>query len=402
VRVKTADIFCRVVDNYGDIGVTLRLARQLVAEYGLDVRLFVDDMASFDKIAGELKRTSKNPQTVLGELVEPPARIAYARYPSILRQAQHGQSAGRTEVLRGVIKNKPQYQRALPSVYHWKNPPNGEFVDFKYTADIVIEAFACEIPATYLSQMAAALVKPMWINLEYLSAESWVASHHLLPSPHPRYPMTKYFFFPGFDAKSGGLIREKTIQPVMLRQSSTLSVFAFGYDSPRLNALIEVVVADANVSDVVVAEGVLANTRAANDKIQIVPFVAQPDFDQLLAAHDFLIVRGEDSFVRAQYAGRPFIWQIYPQEEAAHLVKLNAFLDLYCDGMSPALATCVCELSAWLSGADLPDTPQQYWQNAGFYLTEWQHHALRWQRHLLKQPDMATNLMAFYQKSLII
>ncbi|MBY0444112.1 MAG: elongation factor P maturation arginine rhamnosyltransferase EarP, partial [Burkholderiales bacterium] len=36
------DIFCRVIDNYGDIGVCWRLARQLSFEHGFAVRLMVD------------------------------------------------------------------------------------------------------------------------------------------------------------------------------------------------------------------------------------------------------------------------------------------------------------------------------------------------------------------------
>ena len=47
----------------------------------------------------------------------------------------------------------------------------------------------------------------------------------------------------------------------------------------------------------------------------------------MLWACDALIIRGEDSFVRAQLAGKPFLWTIYPQEEDTHIVKLNAFLD---------------------------------------------------------------------------
>ncbi len=49
------DIFCSVVDNYGDIGVTWRLARQLVEEFAQRVCLWVDDLASFARICPELQ-----------------------------------------------------------------------------------------------------------------------------------------------------------------------------------------------------------------------------------------------------------------------------------------------------------------------------------------------------------
>ena len=36
------DLFCRVIDNWGDAGVCWRLARQLVRERGAQVRLWID------------------------------------------------------------------------------------------------------------------------------------------------------------------------------------------------------------------------------------------------------------------------------------------------------------------------------------------------------------------------
>ncbi len=351
MSVISVDIFCRVVDNYGDIGVTWRLARQLVAEYGLNVRLFVDDLSSYQKIA----------------------------------------------YVNNVVAG-----RALPSIYAWKCPPNGEFDDSVIPADLVIEAFACEVPETYLLNMAAQQVKPVWINLDYLSAESWVAEHHLLPSPHPRLALTKTFFFPGFTESTGGLIRENTVLQAALESRQKQKVFVFGYDSPRLSTLIEAIIVDDHITHIAVAEGALADSVVVHQKIYITPFVPQPDFDQLLAAHDFLIVRGEDSFVRAQYAAKPFIWHIYPQDGGTHLVKLDAFLDLYCAGMSTPLAKAVREFSYWLNDAETQMQTHEYWQNAVAELTEWRQHAVSWQHSLLKQPDLASKLMAFYQKSLII
>ena len=75
-------------------------------------------------------------------------------------------------------------------------------------ADVVIEAFACRLPESFEAAMARRVPAPCWINLDYLSAEAWVSGCHALPSPHPRLPLTKYFFFPGFDETTGGLLRE--------------------------------------------------------------------------------------------------------------------------------------------------------------------------------------------------
>ena len=42
---RSWDVFCRVVDNYGDAAVCWRLARQLADEHGARVRLWIDLLA---------------------------------------------------------------------------------------------------------------------------------------------------------------------------------------------------------------------------------------------------------------------------------------------------------------------------------------------------------------------
>ena len=154
----SCDIFCTVVDNYGDIGVCWRLARQLAHEHGVAVRLWVDDLASFCRLCPEVD-----------------AQLAQ----------QH---------CRGV------------EVRHWV----ALFPEVE-PADLVIEAFACDLPQRYVAAMAAQQHKPVWINLEYLSAEDWVEGCHKLPSPHPSLPLVKHFFFPGFTPKTGGLLLERDL-----------------------------------------------------------------------------------------------------------------------------------------------------------------------------------------------
>ena len=73
-------------------------------------------------------------------------------------------------------------------------------------------------------------------------------------------------------------------------------------------------------------------SQAPSDKalrIQYLPHLTQDDYDHLLWASDFNFVRGEDSLVRAIWASKPFVWQIYPQDDSAHHAKLEAFLDVY-------------------------------------------------------------------------
>ena len=131
-----------------------------------------------------------------------------------------------------------------------------------------------------------------------------------------------------------------------------------------------------------------------NLQVQLLPFVSQDDYDQLLWSCDFNAVRGEDSFVRAQWAGRPLLWQIYPQAEDAHLDKLEAFLALYCQGLSAAASAALqAQWQAWNSAADM----QQSWQALLAVWPELTAHAQNWAQQQAKQADLATALALFYR-----
>ena len=115
----------------------------------------------------------------------------------------------------------------------------------------------------------------------------------------------------------------------------------------------------------------------SNLNILSIPFVTQDEYDWVLSQCDFNIVRGEDSFIRAQLAGKPFIWHIYPQKDGAHEVKLAAFLELYLKNTSPELRLAVIAAMAWAM-------PSQWF---GSELL-WKTHAIAWHKQLLeKQAD---------------
>jgi uncharacterized repeat protein (TIGR03837 family) len=281
-------------------------------------------------------------------------------------------------------------------------------------AQLVIEAFAVNLPESYVEKMSLAVIPPVWINLEYLSAESWVGSHHLLPSPHSKYALTKHFFFPGFLPDTGGLIRERNLledcaSDITLREAEQLRVFLFGYDNSASENLMRAFAKIAQPVRCTLPEGVLANrvsaTKCARDpagaEVEIMSFVEQRHFDHLLWRHDVLFVRGEDSFVRAQWASKPFVWQIYPQSDNAHWIKLNAFLALYCEGLAIEPATSVRELwRAW--NAQDCDKIAAAW--IGFYdhLPALRLHAKSWSAKLAQMPDLAANLLSFYEKNIKI
>ncbi|HLO62569.1 MAG TPA: elongation factor P maturation arginine rhamnosyltransferase EarP [Azonexus sp.] len=351
------DIFCRVIDNYGDIGICWRLARQLVVEHGRHVRLWVDDLASLRPLCPAI-------DTSLG-----------------LQSAQ------------GV------------EIRHW-----GTDVVVERSADVVIEAFACELPDSYLKTMAAATPKPCWINLEYLTAESWAEDCHGMASPHPTLPLTKYFFFPGFTAKTGGLLREASLlagrercqKQLPIRDYLEISLFC--YDTAPVGDLLAALAQLPQPSLVHVPPGKplaafmqhLPGTgpwQHGNARIEPIPFMPMDDYDHLLWRCDINFVRGEDSFVRAQWAAKPFVWQIYQQDADAHLVKLSAFLDRYCAAMGDIQAQAIREtFVAWNGGeTDLGKAFQHFVDNRQIIAED----NRAWCQHLAAQDDLATALVNF-------
>jgi len=350
------DIFCRVIDNYGDIGVCWRLARQLAGEHDLAVRLWMDEPASLQALCPALD------------------------------------CAQERQFLDGI------------EIRHWT-----EQTSFESVGTVVIEAFACELPASYVQAMAAATPKPHWINLEYLSAENWVEGCHAMASPHPTLALTKHFFFPGFTASTGGLLRERDLlarrAAAQLTQASSpaLHISMFCYDTAPLAELLDRMAATATPiicylppgKPLAAAQAHLGGSgpwQINQLRVEPIPFLSQDDYDRLLWRCDINFVRGEDSFLRAQWAGRPFVWQIYEQDEAAHLDKLEAFLQRYTADFGEKLGKAVAAMfRAWNTGHDVAAT----WDNFLAAHAEIGEQTSQWTQKLAEQPDLATRLVKF-------
>ncbi|ATH14767.1 hypothetical protein CHL79_21215 [Delftia acidovorans] len=291
-------MFCQVIDNFGDIGVCWRAAADL-ASRGHRVRLWMDDASA------------------LAWMAPPP-------HPAGL------------------------------SVHGW--PTQAQDVP-QSMGDVVIEAFGCEIPPPFLAAIARRA--PLWINLEYLSAEDYVERCHRLPSPlmsGPAAGLTRWFFYPGFTAATGGLLREPDLAA---RQAAFASegrqawrtrhgigtgdcaISLFCYEPPALPqwlAQLHAAPPAPQATHLLVTPG--RATAAVQQAMASVPATKQgavtrhalqpcpqPQFDEMLWACDLNLVRGEDSLVRALWAGQPLVWHIYPQHDDAHHDKLDAFLD---------------------------------------------------------------------------
>lgn len=410
-----ADIFCRVIDNFGDIGVTWRLVRQLQQEHGWLPRLWVDDLKSFQRL-------------------EPRVSVAA------------------TQHIDGI------------EIIHW--PHSTDFTP----APIVIATFSCDLPDQYVENMraqhnhSAARPESLWINLEYLSAEDWVEGCHGLPSLRAD-GLSSHFFFPGFTEQTGGLLRESALIaqrdtwqtdraaqrafleklgiseaavaalfPVMRDHPAARLVNLFCYNNAPVASLIEVLRADARQTVLLIPEGIHPQYTSGQQGqlfIERVPFLPQTEYDKVLWTADLNFVRGEDSIVRGIWAGKPLIWQIYPQTENTHLEKLRAWLALtglpedICNVMmrwnpesvqshSAAAEKCVAaaerDRQIYLSGykntdsdsnapvnrtqiAEFANALQQQLKQENFHA--WQQHAHRFCTSQTAQTDLATALTTF-------
>lgn len=356
------DVFCKVIDNWGDLGVCWRLCADLAAR-GENMRLWVDQPAALQWMAAD-------------------------GHPGVQ-----------------VRTWDAQCQQGLAEL-----PP----------ADVLIEAFGCTLGDDLLEHYARRA--PRWINLEYLSAESYVERHHGLPSPvlaGPGRGMTKHFFYPGWTAATGGLLREPGL---LLRQQAfergawlspfgvdpTLStvVSLFCYEPPALAALLSNLALGPAPVTLLVTPGrathavqalLDSNSQAIPDahgdwswrqlRVRTLPLLSQTEYDHLLWASDVNFVRGEDSLVRALWAGKPFIWNIYEQDDHAHHAKLEAFLDVI--AAPPSLRQAHW---AW-NGASGEPWPQ-------LELPAWQDCVQTARSKALQQDDLCTRLLGFLHRQL--
>lgn len=382
-------LFVRVIDHYGDIGVVWRLGMQMARELGAEVHIWVDNRAA------------------LAQLV-PQSDYQHLRQQWPITAHVWADDA----VLAAEIA-------ALP-------PPRW-----------VIETFACTLPPPVLAMLP--VCRPLWLNWEYLSAEDWAESCHGLPSLQGN-GVPKYFWLMGFGERSGGLLREAdylTRRQAFMHDKTAQQAFRqryglpekhhgqlwliFAYASTRWPDWLSMWqasgepmtlwLADHHVVDSWQQAGCLPKhaLQQAGDvyesgRLTLVrlPFVPQSEFDCLLWLADAAVVRGEDSFVRTQWAGIPFFWHIYPQQQHAHWAKLHAFWNKVTTSWPAALQTDFAALSDDLNGvAGLTDAARhQAWHNLCIHQLQWQTEMHAWQQYLLNQPSAMEKLARFSQDTL--
>ncbi|THJ35649.1 elongation factor P maturation arginine rhamnosyltransferase EarP [Lampropedia aestuarii] len=432
------DVFCQVIDNYGDAGVCWRLADNL-AQRGERVRLWIDDPAPLCWMSAEINQAKQQ---------------ALNLQPAIAGDWLDG--AGVTVGAQRAIQIMP-----------WASAQRSDLRQFLQAMprpDVVVEAFGCEIPHAYLEALAESAASaeagaappaqpwPQWLNLEYLSAESYVERMHLLQSPvmfGPAQGQSKTFFYPGFTAKTGGLLREPQLlqaQAQFDRQqwrsqhfpvlpavqakagqagTEALWISLFAYEPECLQDWLQQWAAGAQPVVLLAMAGRsqehlqacwaalgwagamqptsgLATQQLQHGQLTVftLAHVSQAEFDQVLWASDCNIVRGEDSLVRALWAGQPFLWHIYPQDDHAHHAKLDAFLDwlqvpgawrdaMYqLNGITPATTSGALHEASRQSPGDWPSAKA---------LAQWQTCAQQAKSKLLEREDLASTLRGYVQ-----
>jgi len=292
---KTIDIFCNIIDNYGDIGVVYRLAKEL-EKRGNEVRIFVNKLNDVSKIIHNF-----NPQ------------LDYQKINNI-------------------------------------SFLNLENFNINQCAWVIIEAFGTDIPDSYINNLKES--SKLIINLEYLTAESWAFDFHLKSSISPKPHMEKYFYMPGFHENSGGIILDENYLNLVEKMKNNKEIF-FNKFYSYLNITYNPNVYYINIFTynwdfdsfiknlgksskkfiffILDRRFQIPDNLPQNIQIYELDYIKQEDFDIYMNLSDFNFIRGEESIIRAILSEKPFIWNIYPQEEDYHFVKLQAFLDLYND-----------------------------------------------------------------------
>lgn len=372
-------VFVRVIDNYGDAGVGWRLSCLLAEYLHMHVRLWIDDTDALNKLL--------------------PAPEKQARLT--------------IEAWQGDAMMQQQLSAAADPV-------------------LVIETFGCELPPQVLERMRQC--RPLWLNWEYLTAEDWAVGLHAMSSLQPN-GLEKYFWFMGIDADSGGLLREPDYlaerekfrqQPKLqqaFRQEYGLPlqhtgqlwlVFAYTFGQwAQWMAMWQQ--ADTPVTLWLAGGQVIESLRAAkliapeelqqegdicelgNVTLVRIPFVPQAAFDRLLWLADAAIVRGEDSFVRALWAGLPFFWHIYRQDDDVHLQKLHSFWFKAMQGWPAELRQAFTVLSDDLNGAGAVSSlkREQAWQYLCAHWQSWVKSAAAWSEMLHGQDNALEKLARF-------
>jgi uncharacterized repeat protein (TIGR03837 family) len=173
-------------------------------------------------------------------------------------------------------------------------------------------------------------------------------------------------------------------------------VVLFGYSNPALPALLAQLARQPTLmllprgpsQDQALAL-LRAQPAAGALRAAALPYLSQAEFDHLLWSADLNFVRGEDSLVRAIWAGAPFVWQIYPQHDGVHRRKLHAFVERLLDGVPSRDGAPIRALFDWWNGVADPSALVPAWPER----LAWARIVTTWRDQLATQDDLGTQLL---------
>lgn len=310
MKVNSIDIFCEIIDNFGDIGVVYRISKELKKIFqNVRIRIVLNRLEEFKAINKKVKDTDY-------------------------------------QEIDGLICVTEKYVK--------------ENMESFGVSDVFIEAFGCNVPEEYVK--AAKENSKLWINLEYLSGEKWIEDFHLCESLIDSKTLKKIFFMPGFSEKSGGVIIDSGfLERMKFGKENRDEVFkkyfkdfdlkdkfigtVFSYEKNFENLLETLKNYEKETVLLLMGEKTqksfseILKKNLTEDYGNIVKygkitmiysdFFSQEEYEEIISASDFNFTRGEDSFVRGIILGKPFMWHIYLQEEKAHMDKIKAFTDRF-------------------------------------------------------------------------
>lgn len=294
-------ILCKVVDNFGDIGVVYRLAKALT-------ELCNNPINNFPKIKLRIVVDNLHSFSLLEPKIDEKKSIQEINEWKVLQWNDN-------EICLSEFQ---------------KNPPK-----------IIIECFQCGRP-DWLDHLLFDIKVPNIVNivmLDYLTAEDYAETFHCLKSLTRSARVQKVNFMPGFTTKTGGLIQDENFinfKPIEKNLDNNFNAVFFSYTKDwmpvvkALNTFNKEIT--KNTLQILAAKGVglssfLQACKEANFTVKELDFLPQKEWDNLLYNSPLLFIRGEDSLSRACLSGKPFIWHAYPQSEDYQLVKVQALLE---------------------------------------------------------------------------
>ncbi len=310
MKVNSIDIFCEIIDNFGDIGVVYRISKELKKIFqNVRIRMVLNRLEEFKAINKKVKDID-------------------------------------FQEIDGLICVTEKYVKENAETFG--------------TADVFIEAFGCNVPEEYIKR--AKENSKLWINLEYLSGEKWIEDFHLCESLIDSKTLKKIFYMPGFSEKSGGVIidsgflerkeygknnREKVLNKyfpnVDIKDKLIGTVFSYEKnfdnllevlkDYERETLLILMGEKTQKSFSEILQKKLIENfgkiVKYGKITMMYADFLSQEEYEEVISAADFNFTRGEDSFVRGILLEKPFMWHIYLQEEKAHMDKIKAFTERF-------------------------------------------------------------------------